>query len=59
MGSQMVGLGGSELILVAAIALVMAAVSRLAGLERPRGNEAGRAYLDRLLGPARGPKESP
>jgi len=56
------GLGGRELILIAAIAVLLVGVSRLAGLPRARptaqshhgvGGAQSRAYLDRLLGPAR------
>jgi hypothetical protein len=55
------GLGGRELILIAAIALLFAGVSRLSGLEETRSireshgvdGVRSRAYLDRLLGPAR------
>jgi hypothetical protein len=55
------GFGGRELILMAAIALLLAATGRLASLQ-PAPSIAGggdrtddassRAYLDRLLGPA-------
>jgi hypothetical protein len=54
-------LAGRELLLMAAIALVLATVSRLTKLQRTRSTEASRnaaerassrAYLDRLLGPA-------
>ena len=62
MNSQMLlgGLGGPELILIAAIVLLLALAGRIrvssrwqapAGAERP----PSRAYLDRLLGPARRP----
>jgi hypothetical protein len=56
------GLGGRELGLIAAIALLLAGVSRLKAFEwarspgeSHRGVEGApsRAYLDRLLGPAR------
>lgn len=52
------GLGGPELILIAAIVLLMAGVSRLTGTQqppstRPAAEEASaRGYLDRLVGPA-------
>jgi Sec-independent protein translocase protein TatA len=58
------GLGGPELALMAAIALVLVGVSRLAGFQRAgalavsrnRADAASsRAYLDRLVGTAGGP----
>jgi hypothetical protein len=65
MDSQMLlgGLGGRELILIVAIALLLAGASRLTRLQRARSTEgtregvdgaSSRAYLDRLIGPARG-----
>jgi hypothetical protein len=53
------GLGARELILIAAIVLLVAGVGLSNGLERAprpagtRGAFASRAYLARLLGPAR------
>jgi hypothetical protein len=49
-----------ELILLAAIALLLMGVGRLAGPEPPRSTEDirssdARDYLDRLLGPAQDP----
>jgi hypothetical protein len=54
------GLGGRELILILAIALLMAGVSRLPEFSREEPGRAGgaslsRAYLDALLGTARRP----
>ena len=54
------GLGGRELILIVAVALLMAGVSRLPGFSREeagsgRGASPWRAYLDSLLGPAQRP----
>jgi hypothetical protein len=58
----MSGFGGSELILIAAITLMLVGVSRFMRLEparstavSPSGVEraSSRAYLDRLIGPAR------
>ena len=48
------GLGGPELILVAAIVLLLAVAPRLFARDHGRWTEtaAARAYLDRLLGPA-------
>jgi hypothetical protein len=55
------GLGGRELILIAALVLLMVGVSRLTELQRARATVAShngvdepmaRAYLDRLVGPA-------
>jgi hypothetical protein len=63
MNSQMLlgGFGGPELILIAAIALLLAAASRFRGFSRAPaqgGGEraGGRAYLDQLIGPARRPQ---
>jgi hypothetical protein len=56
------GLGGRELILIAAFVVLMVGVSRLKDLRPSRAPEgsrhgvddiAARAYLDRLVGPAR------
>jgi hypothetical protein len=54
------GLGGRELILIVAIALLMAGVSRLPGFSREEvgsggGASSSRAYVDSLLGPAQRP----
>ncbi len=53
------GLGVDELVLMAAVALLMGAVGRLMGLQRARSTEQshsrvdGAPYLDRLLGSVR------
>ena len=51
------GLGGSELILMGAIVLLLAGASVITGFARTRHDEAdgagARAYLDALLGPSR------
>jgi hypothetical protein len=51
------GLGWRELILMAAIVLLLASASRLTGFSKKSHHGAeqasSRAYLDRLLGPAR------
>jgi len=53
------GFGGGELILIAAIALLLAGASRLTGFSRGEAHQgaegaSARAYLDRLLGPQGG-----
>jgi hypothetical protein len=54
------GFGGSELILIAAITLLLVGVSRFMRLQPARATAqsgieraSARAYLDRLIGPAR------
>jgi len=59
LNSQMLGgLGWRELILMAAIVLLLAGADRLTGFSREKSHRkaeraSSRAYLDRLLGPAR------
>ena len=57
------GLGGSELIFIATIVLLLVAVTRLTGFRRAPATEGtrkpvergpSRAYIDRLLGRAQG-----